>query len=77
MASRHAVRAATVVVDPHSLRLLRRAHNLRQIDVARTMVPPVSRQRLDQFERRRDGQLSPDQFHRVAAAIVAAAQSMP
>ena len=51
-------------------KLLRQAHGLRQIDVARAMVPPVSRQRVAQFERRR--RLSPGQFARVAAAILAA-----
>ncbi len=58
------------------LRLLRlavpRYRNLRQADVARAMVPPVSRQRVAQLERR--ARLSPEQFRRVAAAILAAAR---
>jgi len=36
------------------------------------MVPPVVRQRVAQLERRR--RLSPEQFRRVAAAILAAAR---
>jgi transcriptional regulator with XRE-family HTH domain len=54
------------------LRLLRQAHGLRQADVAASMVPPVVRQRVAQLERRR--RLSPEQFRRVAAAILAASR---
>jgi len=55
------------------LRLLRLARGLRQADVAAAMVPPVVRQRVAQLERRRRP-LSPEQFRRVAAAILAASR---
>jgi predicted anti-sigma-YlaC factor YlaD len=50
----------------------RQAHTLRQVDVARAMVPPVSRQWIAQLERRR--RLSPELFQRVAAGILAASR---
>lgn len=53
------------------LYLMRAAHKgLTQADVAAAMVPPVVRQRVAQLERRR--RLSPEQWCRVAAAIMAA-----
>lgn len=59
--------------DGESLRLMRVSHKgLRQFDVAASMQPPVVRQRVAQLERRR--RLSPEQWHRVAAAILAAAR---
>ena len=59
------------------IRLLRQAHTrqartLRQVDVARAMVPPVSRQWIDQLENRR--RLSPERFRQVVAGIMAAAR---
>ena len=52
-------------------RLMRAAHKgLRQVDVGAGMIPPVCRQRVDQLERRR--RLSPEQFRRIAAGILAA-----
>lgn len=49
--------------------LLRQSHGLRQVDVARAMIPPVSRERVHQFEHRE--RLSPEQFGRIGAAILA------
>ena len=60
------------------IRLLRSAHTgadgcpLRQIDVARAMVPPVSRQWVAQLENRR--RLSPARFRQVVDGIMAAAR---
>jgi hypothetical protein len=45
---------------------------LRQLDVARAMIPAVSRERVHQFEHRE--RLSPAQFRRIGAAILAAAR---
>jgi hypothetical protein len=68
-------------VDHYSgddIRLMRQAHTgpggrrLRQIDVARAMIPAVSRQWIDQLENRR--RLSPERFRQVGAAILAAAR---
>lgn len=49
--------------------LMRQAHELRQVDVGRAMVPPVSKQRVQQLERRR--RLTVAQFGRIGAAILA------
>jgi hypothetical protein len=59
------------------IRLMRQAHNrqartLRQVDVARAMVPPVSRQWIAQLERRH--RISPELFGRVVAGILAASR---
>lgn len=60
--------------DVRLLRLVRtqNARTLRQIDVARAMDPPVSRQWVAQIERRH--RLSAELFRRVAAAILAASR---
>jgi hypothetical protein len=47
--------------------LLRQAHSLRQVDVARAMILPVSRRWVHQLKRCK--RLSAKQFQRLGAAI--------